>query len=389
MNNWVVRLFAGIFGVAVLFGSLSARAAVEGAASQALNPAALFHNYCSICHGEKGNGKSKAVSALRPPPRDFTAFTINQLPRENMIDAVVSGRPGTAMVSWTTQLDSTEIAAVIDYIRGTFMKFEGNTAAGRGRIVYMEACAVCHGESGKREIWGAQMGPRPVDFNSQPATEGWTRQRMITSVAQGRRGTAMMEFASKYDQADIEAAVDYIREAYIPSAVTAGISGVRARKAKDLKSRKEAKPSRSDIGNLLDVLLSSLVSTASAAEISQNAINGARPAQESANMSLPMPKGLKGDAEKGGHFFMTNCYTCHGATGAGDGPRAYFINPPPRNFVLDSSRKRLNRPVIFNAISQGISRSEMPAWNKVLTDQQIANVAEFVFQQFIVGVKNN
>ncbi|MFZ5503690.1 MAG: c-type cytochrome [Pseudomonadota bacterium] len=357
-----------------------------------LNPAAIFHNYCSICHGEKGNGQSKAVYALVPPPRDFTAFTIDELPREQMIYAVTHGRPGTAMVSWTTQLSAAEIEAVVDYVRATFMKFEGNTAAGRGRIVYMEACAVCHGEDGKREIWGAQMGPRPPNFNSQQVTEGWTRQRMVTSVQQGRAGSAMMGFAGKYSQEDIEATVDYIREAFIPAAGTAGISGVRARRAKELKPDEPSPhPSHGDIGVLLDNLLGHFMSSANAAEVKSKSkaaaanVNGARPAEESADMSLPLPKGLKGDAEKGGQFFMTNCYTCHGATGGGDGPRAYFINPPPRNFLLESSRKRLNRPVIFNAISQGIVRSEMPAWNKVLSDQEIANVAEFVFQQFISG----
>jgi len=104
-----------------------------------------------------------------------------------------------------------------------------------------------------------------------------------------------------------------------------------------------------------------------------------------ADMSLPMPLGLKGDVVKGRDFFMQNCFTCHGVTGAGDGPRAYFINPVPRDFLLETSRQYLNRPTLFNAISKGRVRSEMPAWNKVLNNQEIANVAEYVFQAFIMG----
>lgn len=101
------------------------------------------------------------------------------------------------------------------------------------------------------------------------------------------------------------------------------------------------------------------------------------------DMSLPMPQGLKGDLTKGRDFFMQNCYTCHGVTGGGDGPRAYFINPPPRNFLLETSRQYLNRPALFEAISKGRTGSEMPAWGKVLNDQEIADVAEYVFQSFI------
>lgn len=108
-----------------------------------------------------------------------------------------------------------------------------------------------------------------------------------------------------------------------------------------------------------------------------------------ADMSLPMPLGLKGDPDKGRIFFMGNCFTCHGVAGDGDGPRAYFITPPPRNFLLETSRQRLNRPVLFEAIANGRLGTNMPAWGKVLNNQEIADVAEFVFQNFISAPQEN
>jgi mono/diheme cytochrome c family protein len=108
-----------------------------------------------------------------------------------------------------------------------------------------------------------------------------------------------------------------------------------------------------------------------------------------ADMSLPMPLGLKGDPEKGRIFFMSNCFTCHGVKGDGNGPRAYFITPPPRDFLLETSRQRLNRPVLFEAIANGRVGTNMPAWGKVLDNQEIANVAEFVFENFIQSTKEN
>lgn len=108
-----------------------------------------------------------------------------------------------------------------------------------------------------------------------------------------------------------------------------------------------------------------------------------------ADMSLPMPLGLKGDPDKGRIFFMGNCFTCHGVSGDGNGPRAYFITPPPRDFLLETSRQRLNRPVLFEAITNGRIGTNMPAWGKVLSNQEIANVAEFVFQNFIHPVQEN
>ena len=108
-----------------------------------------------------------------------------------------------------------------------------------------------------------------------------------------------------------------------------------------------------------------------------------------ADMSLPMPLGLKGDPEKGRIFFMSNCFTCHGVKGDGNGPRAYFITPPPRDFLLETSRQRLNRPVLFEAITNGRLGTNMPAWGKVLNNQEIANVAEFVFENFISVPQKN
>lgn len=108
-----------------------------------------------------------------------------------------------------------------------------------------------------------------------------------------------------------------------------------------------------------------------------------------ADMSLPMPLGLKGDPDKGRIFFMSNCFTCHGVKGDGNGPRAYFITPPPRDFLLETSRQRLNRPVLFEAITNGRLGTNMPAWGKVLNNQEIADVAEFVFENFIHPAKES
>jgi mono/diheme cytochrome c family protein len=87
---------------------------------------------------------------------------------------------------------------------------------------------------------------------------------------------------------------------------------------------------------------------------------------------------------------MSNCATCHGKQGDGQGPRAYFINPKPRNFLDDYSRNTLDRQTIFSSVSVGRQGTEMPGWGKVLSGQEIANVTEFVFQTFIkpnIGAK--
>jgi len=219
--------------------------------------AALYHNYCSVCHGDKGDGKSRAAGSLSTMPRDFTsADSRRTLSRESIAVAITHGRPGTAMVAWRSQLSETDIARLAEYVHTRFVM--------------------------------------------------------------GRAGTDS----------------------------SAAISGTRAHGGRE----------------------------ADAASTSVQV-----------DMTAGLPNGLKGDSKRGGAFYLANCATCHGARGDGAGPRAYFINPKPRNFIEDASRARLNRVALYAGVSEGKLGSEMPAWSKVATPQQMADVAEYVFQNFVLG----
>jgi cbb3-type cytochrome c oxidase subunit III len=186
----------------------------------------IFHNYCSVCHGDKGDGQSRAREGLDPPPRNYTTpEAALELTRERMISSVTNGRPGTAMIAWGKELSPKEIEGVVDYVRSTFMKL-GNQAAGsrprpndkllasRGGVIYLKSCAMCHGETGTRETTG-RMQPPPRDFTTPQAATELTHGRMIASITNGRPGTAMIGYGTQLSKADIEALADFIREAYM------------------------------------------------------------------------------------------------------------------------------------------------------------------------------
>jgi mono/diheme cytochrome c family protein len=325
----------------------------------ATNPAVNYHNFCSVCHGDKGDGKSRAQNSLNPPPRDFTTPQAAQISRAEMIAAVTNGRPGTAMTPWKNQLSPKEIEALVDYVRNTFIPAASNSDNSPGRIVYSKNCAVCHGEKGDgRSRAQGSLNPPPRDFTAPNAMAELSHQRMVTSVTVGRADTAMAGFGTQLSKEEINAVVKYIRDGFMRTASSDGISGIRNGRAP--LTSKEAK--------------------AAAAPLKADP-----PVQAfKADMSAPMPHGLKGDLNQGAKFFFGNCATCHGVNGDGRGPRAYFINPKPRDFLHPASRQEFNRVKLFKMISEGERGSEMPAWNKVLTPQEIANVAEYVFQQFII-----
>lgn len=247
MPHWLWPAFATLFFV---FSPVRA--------AGGLQPATVYHNYCSVCHGDKGDGKSRASGALSTPPRDFTSETSRrELTRERIALAIAHGRPGTAMVGWKTQLSESDIEALTNYVLAQFVQ----------------------------------------------------RKELVSGIA-----------------------------------ANSDISGTRAHGGREADS-------------------------------------GFTPAR--VDMTAGLPNGLKGDIRRGGAFYLANCATCHGARGDGAGPRAYFINPKPRNFGEPAFRSRFNRLALHAAISEGRLGSEMPSWNKVATPQQIGDIAEYVFQTFV------
>ena len=322
--KWVLHL--------VLVGCMGFQPVLAGEHSlTTVEPKLIYKNHCSVCHGDRGDGRSRASNSLIPPPRNFT--TAFDLTRERMIATVTYGKPGTAMAAWQTQLSEQQIGGVVDYVRATFMQPALEAHLTYGRLVYGHNCKSCHGDQGQGVVT-ENMAVAPRSFSVRGAKTRLTREQMIAAVTRGVPGTVMWGYDGKLSAEHIAAVADYVRETLMVD---------------------DATPSP-DTGQA---------------------------AQAPVDMSLPMPKGLRGNARLGGQFFSTTCADCHGAKGDGEGPRAYFITPRPRNFLEDYARARLNRPAIFTAVTHGLPGTPMPAWGKVLTEQEIANVTEFVFKTFI------
>ncbi|NPA07335.1 MAG: cytochrome c [Chloroflexi bacterium] len=74
----------------------------------AVDGATIYAQNCASCHGPDGQGQGDVFPAL--------AGNQNLADLEMVMDVVLHGRPGTAMVPWGQQLSDEEIAAVINYI---------------------------------------------------------------------------------------------------------------------------------------------------------------------------------------------------------------------------------------------------------------------------------
>lgn len=217
-------------GVIMLAGSAGALAGDRKKMTPGkIEPAILYHNYCSVCHGDNGDGNSRAKNSLVPPPANFTDGKLQgKLTSEYIYAVTKEGKPHTAMVGWKTQLTDAEIRALADYVRATFVDTAHDASLRRGRTLYGHFCVSCHGVTGTGvATTGATSNPPPRDLSSDQAREELTRDRLLLAVAMGRKGTAMNGFAGQMSPQDIEAVADYVQK-WIMTGQSTAISGVSA-----------------------------------------------------------------------------------------------------------------------------------------------------------------
>lgn len=247
-------LAAGAMLLASLLACAGAAAQSRGARASASidRPEVIYHNYCSVCHGEKGDGKSMARFVLDPQPADFTSDkTRENLSRAHMIEVLgkgsrtKEGKP-TAMVAWTSQLSRKHIEAVVDYVIVKFMdgkaasndglQAEGHEHAGhdhsarnvkevdypyglkadatRGKSLYAAACARCHGLKGDGKGNPALAGQsRPRNFHAADFREFANGFSLFSAVSRG--GGHMPAWDKAMGNQDIADVSEYVLRTFV------------------------------------------------------------------------------------------------------------------------------------------------------------------------------
>jgi mono/diheme cytochrome c family protein len=113
--------------------------------------------------------------------------------------------------------------------------------------------------------------------------------------------------------------------------------------------------------------------------------NGSSPSAGNENATLaPVPAEYAGltnplgpdAAAAGAEVFRTNCATCHGPQGHGDGPAGQALEPKPRN--LANIQAAAGDDFLFWRIREGKPGTSMVAWKGILTDEQIWQTVSFI-----------
>ncbi|MCX5747980.1 MAG: cytochrome c [Proteobacteria bacterium] len=72
------------------------------------------------------------------------------------------------------------------------------------------------------------------------------------------------------------------------------------------------------------------------------------------------------------------CIACHGLTGEGNGPVAFSLKPPPRDFTRDPFKAGESVEQVFATITNGLPNTPMAPFAKITTDDQRWALAYYV-----------
>ena len=94
--------------------------------------------------------------------------------------------------------------------------------------------------------------------------------------------------------------------------------------------------------------------------------------------AMDLPKAPLDTAE-GHSLHARSCASCHGMTGAGDGPTARTLNPPPPAIGVRRLTPDLTPTLAYNVISVGVRGTAMAGFAATLTPQQRWNVISYIY----------
>lgn len=95
-------------------------------------------------------------------------------------------------------------------------------------------------------------------------------------------------------------------------------------------------------------------------------------------LKVPMTPQNKPDLAQGEKLFKENCTSCHGATGAGDGPLAGSLEPAPTNFLDAKRMNQLSTFALYNTITLGVEGTSMVSYEKMFNDEQRWDLAFYI-----------
>lgn len=317
---------------------------------------AIFTRECMVCHGDAGRGGGPYREGLQPGPPDFGDGSYGDYTDSDYFWRISEGVPWSAMPAWKLQYSEEDRWKVVHYIRAIFTQTEERPPAPeegkdfefpdiyktqttpesasyeRGKKVFLQHCAHCHGLAGDGQGWDGQyLNPKPADFREMagkqmgPEAQG----EHLAKVTFGIQDTAMPSWGEFLPEEQRWDAVSYLMSSFMMGKpFTASVYGE---------------------GGI----------AANVVKLSQDNWIG---------------EGHVISTTHGADLYGTYCATCHGDKGQGNGPGTVGnASQGPVAFPAD-----MGEAYIFWRVWDGVPESTMPPFQWLLADDEIWDITAYV-----------
>lgn len=171
----------------------------------------LYMTYCYTCHGVTGRGDGPAAARLAIKPANLTDDTSMSKKTDQHLYTVISGGSTaihrfSEMPAWGSVLYHEQIWDIIAYVHilhhppaGPRQPMVQPGRADRGKRLYTDYCAVCHGPDGQGDGPVARMfGPKPADFTDRAAMAAKQDQDLYFAIFDGGEAIGQSGFMPRW-----------------------------------------------------------------------------------------------------------------------------------------------------------------------------------------------
>ena len=295
----------------------------------------------------------------------------------------------------------------------------GPSIQGRGRVIYEQNCAVCHGRDGRADTPVSQLlTPRPRDFTDRIDMGRLSVDRIYRAIKEGRPGTAMAAWSQVLTELEIGDVIDYV-QSFASAGTAAPLSAQklsfeigRRIYANDCAScHGESGKANTEAAKVLMPPPNNFTDPVKMARLDDGRLSVATvrgkpgtamggwggllsPTEIIALMRYirtladPLPAGMRPgelDFLVGKEIYQSYCVACHGEQGNGQTVLGRQLVPHPRDFTSPAEMTSKDDQQLAQSIRRGVHGTAMAPWEGVLNKEDVRRVIVFIRESFTPG----
>lgn len=167
----------------------------------------VYKMYCVLCHGEKGDGRSRALKLYGDKKISLAIRSSNLRYLEKIIrkGGKALGK-SSYMPRWDEELSEEQIQDVVHYLDVV------DNQVRRGEVVFKGNCILCHGVNGDGKGRASKLfNPPPADLTRSDKNDEYKRMIIRYGGAAMGRSDKMPIWGEQLSTQEIEDVVRYLR----------------------------------------------------------------------------------------------------------------------------------------------------------------------------------